>query len=123
MPGNERLIVEARLAPQDVDQVHVGQMAEVRFTAFKQRDMPKIEGKLATLSADRMVEETGGTKQPYYLGRVEVTPKGLQQLQKRNLQLVAGMPADVLVKTGERTFWKYLTAPLTDMVGRSMKED
>lgn len=123
VPGNERLIVEAKLSPQDVDQVHVGQMAEVRFTAFKQRDMPKIEGRLATLSADRMVEEMGGTKQPYYLGRVEITQKGLQQLAKLKLQLVAGMPADVLVKTGERTFWKYLTAPLTDMVGRSMKED
>ena len=123
VPGNERLIVEAKLSPQDVDQVHVGQMAEVRFTAFKQRDMPKIEGRLATLSADRMVEEMGGTKQPYYLGRVEITEKGLQQLARLKLQLVAGMPADVLVKTGERTFWKYLTAPLTDMVGRSMKED
>jgi epimerase transport system membrane fusion protein len=123
VPGNERLIVEAKLSPQDVDQVHVGQMAEVRFTAFKQRDMPKIEGRLATLSADRMVEEMGGTKQPYYLGRVEITQKGLQQLAKLKLELVAGMPADVLVKTGERTFWKYLTAPLTDMVGRSMKED
>ena len=123
VPGNERLIVEARLSPQDVDQLHVGQMAEVRFTAFKQRDMPKIEGRLATLSADRMIEESGGTKQSYYLGRVEVTPRGLQQLQRLKLQLVAGMPADVLVKTGERTFWKYLTAPLTDMVGRSMKED
>ena len=123
VPGDERLIVEAKLSPQDVDQVHVGQKAEVRFTAFKQRDMPKIEGRLATLSADRMVEEAGGTKQPYYLGRVEITPDGLRQLEKLKLQLVAGMPADVLVKTGERTFWKYLTAPLTEMVGRSMKED
>ena len=123
VPGNERLIIEARLSPQDVDQVHVGQMAEVRFTAFKQRDMPKIEGRLATLSADRMVEEAGGMKQPYYLGRIEITPEGRRQLEKMKLQLVAGMPADVLVKTGERTFWKYLTAPLTEMVGRSMKED
>ncbi len=123
VPGNERLIVEAKLSPQDVDQLQVGQKAEVRFTAFKQRDMPKIEGRLATLSADRMVEEAGGVKQPYYLGRVEITPEGRRQLEKLKLQLVAGMPADVLVKTGERTFWKYLTAPLTEMVGRSMKED
>lgn len=123
VPGNERLIVEAKLSPQDIDQVQIGQMAEVRFTAFKQRDMPKIEGRLATLSADRMIEESGGIQQPYYLGRVEITVAGLQQLAERKLQLLAGMPADVLVKTGERTFWHYLTAPLTDMVGRSMKED
>lgn len=123
VPGNERLIVEARLSPQDVDQVHAGQLAEVRFTAFKQRDMPKVEGRLVTLSADRMVEESGGAKQPYYLGRVEITPDGLRRLDKLKLQLVAGMPADVLVKTGERTFWHYLTAPLTDMVTRSLRED
>jgi epimerase transport system membrane fusion protein len=123
VPGNERLIVEAKLSPQDVDQVQVGQIAEVRFTAFKQRDMPKIEGRLATLSADRMVEDAGGMKQPYYLGRVEITPTGMEQLASMKLQLVAGMPADVLVKTGERTFWKYLTAPLAEMVGRSLKED
>ncbi len=123
VPGNERLIVEAKLSPQDVDQVQVGQTAEVRFTAFKQRDMPKIEGRLATLSADRMVEEAGGMKQPYYLGRIEITPEGRQQLEKLKLQLVAGMPADVLVKTGERTLWHYLTAPLMDIAVHSMKED
>ncbi len=123
VPGNDRLVVEARLSPQDIDQLQVGQTAEVRFTAFKQRDMPKIEGRLATLSADRMIEDAGGMKQPYYLGRVEITPDGRRQLENLKLQLVAGMPADVLVKTGERTVWQYLTAPLTEMVGRSMKED
>ncbi len=123
VPGNERLIVEARLSPQDVDQIRVGQMAEVRFTAFRQRDMPKIEGKLMTLSADRMVDDVNGQKMPYYLGRVVITPEGVRQLQQLKLDLVAGMPADVIVKTGERTFWHYLTAPITDIVSRSLKED
>jgi epimerase transport system membrane fusion protein len=123
VPGEESLIVEAKLSPQDVDQLRVGQMAEVRFTAFRQRDMPRVEGKLATLSADRLMEDVSGTKQPYYLGRVTITPKGLQELAKLKLDLVAGMPADVLVKTGQRTFWHYLTAPLSDMLVRSLKED
>lgn len=123
VPGDESLIVEAKLSPQDVDQLSVGQMAEVRFTAFRQRDMPRVEGKLATLSADRLMEDVGGTKQPYYLGRVTITPKGLQELAKLKLDLVAGMPAEVLVKTGQRTFWHYLTAPLSDMLVRSLKED
>lgn len=123
VPGNERLVVEAKLSPQDVDQVRVGQMADVRFTAFRQRDMPKVEGKLVRLSADRMIEESGGIKQPYYLARIEITPDGVRELERLKLDLLAGMPADVLVKTGERTFWHYLTAPLSDMVTRSMKED
>jgi epimerase transport system membrane fusion protein len=123
VPGEETLIVEAKLSPQDVDQLRVGQMAEVRFTAFRQRDMPRIEGKLETLSADRMMEDINGTKQAYYLGRVSVTPKGMQDLARLKLDLVAGMPADVMVKTGHRTFWHYLTAPLSDMLVRSLKED
>ncbi len=123
VPGNEKLIVEARLSPQDVDQIRVGQLAEVRFTAFRQRDMPKIQGQLSTLSADRMVDDVNGQKMPYYLGRVVITPEGVQQLQRLKLDLVAGMPADVIVKTGERTFWHYLTAPVTDLVTRSLKED
>ncbi len=123
VPGEENLIVEAKFSPQDVDQLRVGQMAEVRFTAFRQRDMPRVEGKLATLSADRLVEDINGTRQPYYLGRVSITPKGMQDLAKLKLDLVAGMPAEVLVKTGQRTFWHYLTAPLSDMLVRSLKED
>ncbi len=123
VPGNEKLIVEAKLSPQDVDQIRVGQMAEVRFTAFRQRDMPKIQGQLQTLSADRMIDDVNGQKMPYYLGRVVITPEGVRQLQKLKLDLVAGMPADVIVKTGERTFWHYLTAPVTDIVTRSLKED
>lgn len=123
VPGNEKLIVEAKLSPTDVDQIRVGQMAEVRFTAFRQREMPKIQGQLSTLSADRMVDDVNGQKMPYYLGRVVITPEGMRQLQKLKLDLVAGMPADVIVKTGERTFWHYLTAPVTDLVIRSLKED
>ncbi len=123
VPGNEKLIVEAKLSPQDVDQIRVGQMAEVRFTAFRQRDMPTIQGQLATLSADRMIDEANGQKMPYYLGRVVITPEGIARLQQLKLALVAGMPADVIVKTGERTFWHYLTAPITDLVIHSLKED
>lgn len=123
VPGNEKLIVEAKLSPTDVDQIRVGQMAEVRFTAFRQREMPKIQGQLSTLSADRMIDEVNGQKNPYYLGRVVITPEGVSKLQKLKLDLVAGMPADVIVKTGERTFWHYLTAPVTDLVVRSLKED
>ena len=123
VPANEQLIVEARISPQDVDQVRVGQMAEVRFSAFRQRDMPKIEGKLATLSADRLTDQSNEQAQAYYLGRVVITQKGLNDLAKLKLELVPGMPAEVLVKTGTRTFWHYLTAPLSDLLVRSLKED
>ena len=123
VPAQQNLIVEARLSPQDVDQLRVGQIAEVRFSAFRQRDMPMIQGQLITLSADRLVEDVNGTKQSYYLAHIRVTDKGVADLAKLSLELVPGMPADVLVTTGERTLWHYLTAPLSDLMVRSLKEE
>jgi len=111
VPANEQLMVEVRLLPQDIDQIMVGQTAEVRFSAFRQREMPKIEGKLVMVSADRLVDETSQDRHPYYLARVMVTPKGIRDLANLKLELVPGMPADVFIKTGSRTFWRYMTAP------------
>ena len=123
VPANEQLMVEVRLMPQDIDQIIVGQTAEVRFSAFRQREMPKIEGKLVMVSADRLIDETSQDKRPYYLARVMVTPKGLSDLANLKLELVPGMPADVFIKTGTRTFWRYMTAPFSDLLVRSLRED
>jgi len=123
VPANEQLMVEVRLLPQDIDQITVGQTAEVRFSAFRQREMPKIEGKLVLVSADRLIDETSQDRHPYYLGRVMVTPKGLRDLANLKLELVPGMPADVFIKTGTRTFWRYMTAPFSDLLVRSLRED
>ena len=123
VPANEQLMVEVRLLPQDIDQIMVGQTAEVRFSAFRQREMPKIEGKLVMVSADRLIDETSQDRHPYYLARVMVTPKGMRDLANLKLELVPGMPADVFIKTGSRTFWRYMTAPFSDLLVRSMRED
>ena len=123
VPANEQLMVEVRLLPQDIDQIIVGQTAEIRFSAFRQREMPKIEGKLVMVSADRLIDETSQDRHPYYLARVMVTPKGLRDLANLKLELVPGMPADVFIKTGTRTFWRYMTAPFSDLLVRSLRED
>ena len=123
VPANEQLMVEVRLLPQDIDQIIVGQTAEIRFSAFRQREMPKIEGKLVMVSADRLIDETSQDRHPYYLARVVVTPKGIRDLVNLKLELVPGMPADVFIKTGSRTFWRYMTAPFSDLLVRSMRED
>ncbi len=126
VPRDQKLIVEAQVAPIDIDRVKVGQVAEVRFTAFKSRDLPTIEGTLISLSADRMVEESKedkGGESAYYLARIEVSPGGLQALSAAGLELVPGMPAEVLINTGARTLVQYLTKPLTDTFKRSFIED
>ena len=126
VPQHQKLIIEAQVAPIDIDRVTVGQVAEVRFSAFKTRDVPTIDGTLISISADRLVrdnkENTGG-EQAYYLARVEVSPNGLEALSAANLELVPGMPAEVLIKTGARTLVQYLMKPLTDTFTRAFLED
>jgi epimerase transport system membrane fusion protein len=126
VPQDQKLIIEAHVAPIDIDRVKVGQVAEVRFSAFKTRDLPMIEGTLISVSADRLVadsKETNGGDTAYYLARVDVSPEGLQALRAADLELVPGMPAEVLIKTGARTLVQYLVRPLTDTVKRSFIED
>ena len=123
VPQNAKLVVEAQLSPQDIDQVRIDQLAEVRFPAFKQRDLPRIDGRLISVSGDRLVDDNEGRKVPYYLARVEISAESLQALTKAKLELVPGMPAEVLIYTGERTFLQYLIAPLTDTVARSFRQD
>lgn len=129
VPQDEKLIIEAQVAPIDIDRVKVGQVAEVRFSAFKSRDLPTIEGTLISVSADRIVEdskdkkESRGGETAYYLARVEVSSEGLQALRKAELDLVPGMPVEVLINTGARTLVQYLLKPLTDSFKRSFIED
>lgn len=123
VPQNEKLIVEARVSPLDIDRISIGQIAEIRFSAFKSRTTPKVEGKLITVSADRLVDEESRDKEPYYLARVEITSQGLEDLARSELKLLPGMPAEVLINTGERTLLQYLMDPLSDTVARSFIED
>lgn len=123
VPQNEKLVIEAQVSLMDIDRVRVGQTAEIRFSAFKSRETPKMEGKVIALSADKLVDETKPDKPSYYLARVEVTPEGVAELAKHHLDLVPGMPAEVLINTGERTLLQYLSRPLTDTFARSFIED
>ena len=122
VPQNEKLVVEAQLSPQDIDQVRIGQAVEVRFPAFRKRDMPRIDGRLVSVSADRLLEDSDGRKVPYYLARVDISPEGAEALTNARLDLLPGMPAEVLVQTGERTMLQYLLAPLSDTVAKSFKQ-
>ena len=123
IPQNEKLIVEARVSPLDIDRVSIGQIAEIRFSAFKSRTLPKIDGKLIAISADRLVDEQSEDKAPYYLARVEISPQGLKDLASSELELLPGMPAEVLINTGERTLLQYLMDPLSDTIAHSFIED
>ena len=119
IPQDESLIVEAHVRPVDIDRVAPGLEADIRFNAFNARTTPTVPGRVLTISADRLIEST--TDQPYYLARIQVTPDGKDAL--KGVTLLPGMPADVMIKLGQRTFFEYLIRPLTDRVARSFRED
>lgn len=119
VPASEDLVVEAQISPIDIDRIALGKLADVRFSAFNSATTPVIEGRLAQISADRLVNEQTGV--PYYLGRIELTDKGRKALG--DLTLVPGMPAEVLINTGERTLLNYLVQPATNAFARSLIED
>jgi len=121
VPQQEKLIVEAQVSPIDIDRVHIGQQTEIRFSAFKSAKTPKINGHLVALSADRLTDEKN--QNSYYLARVEVDTEGLAELEQKGLILVPGMPAEVLISTGDRTFLEYLMQPISNIFARSLIED
>ena len=118
VPEGDDLIVEARVSPNDIDRVALNQEATIRFSAFG-RAVPTTFGRVAHLSADSFVDEATGY--PYYQARIEVTDEGMEDLQ--GLELVPGMPAEVFIATGSRTFLQYLFKPLTNALARSFIED
>ncbi|WP_432743278.1 HlyD family type I secretion periplasmic adaptor subunit [Methylobacter sp. G7] len=118
VPQDAELIIEAQVSPMDIDRVAVGLQAEVRFSAFKQSKTPKMDGKVIHLSADRLTDEQGNA---YYQARIELTPDSRKKLG--DMQLLPGMPAEVLINTGERTLFEYLAQPATNFFARSFIED
>lgn len=119
VPQTEELIIDAQVSPMDIDRVSIGLLAEIRFSAFKQVLTPKMEGKVINLSADRITDERSGNV--YYQAQIELTPDSYQKLG--NIELVPGMPAEVLIRTGERTVFEYLMQPISNAFARALIED
>ncbi|HTH15590.1 MAG TPA: HlyD family type I secretion periplasmic adaptor subunit [Magnetospirillum sp.] len=117
VPENDRLIVEAHVNSRDIDRVHVGQPANLRFSAFASRTTPVIRGDVEVVSADASVDEH--THQPYYTARVEVSPEEASRLPGN---LKAGMPVEVMLEGGNRTPLQYFAKPLMDSFARAFKE-
>lgn len=120
IPQGANLLIEAHLSPNEVDTVRIGQPADIRLTSFKATTTPVIEGKVTHLAGDRLIDERTGA--PYFECRVELTPAGVETLAQSNLRLQPGIPADVIIKTGERTMLQYITQPLSNALARVFRE-
>ena len=118
-PSTDDLIISARIAPQDVDIVSVGQNASIRFSALNTRITPEVDARIEYLSADRLVDEA--TQEPYFDARLRLS-KNLPDPIKIE-QIYPGMPVDAFIKTGDRTFLEYLAKPITDSFSKAFREE
>ncbi len=119
VPTHDRLTVEAKVSPYDIDQLSPGQPASMRFSAFNAQVTPEINGSLAYISPERFNDERSG--QSWYKVRVEVDEGEMKKLG--GLKLVPGMPVEVFIQTSERSLLSYLTKPLRDQFNRAFRED
>ncbi len=118
VPDADKLQVEARVNPQDIDQVQIGQPAVLRFSAFNLRTTPEINGAVTRVSADTTVDQRTG--QSYYTIRVALPADTARQLG--DVKLLPGMPVEAFVQTGDRTVISYLMKPLRDQFMRAFRE-
>ena len=118
VPAGSKLEVEVQIPPHLIDSVRRGQLADMHFTALEQTIVPTVEGKLVYVGADRQTDAR--TDASYFVGRVDITPEGYKQLGKSELR--AGMPAEVVIKTGERSLLAYLLKPLLARMQAGMTE-
>lgn len=120
IPLDDDLVVIAKISPVDIDNINVSQSAEVRFPAFSSKTTPTIWGKIVVISQD-VVEPTNPNEQPYYQARIEVEDKDVPDEIRGNL--LPGMPAEIIIPTGERTLAQYIAKPLTDSFHKSLREE
>jgi HlyD family type I secretion membrane fusion protein len=118
VPQDAALKIEAKLAPTDIDQVHIGQTAKLRFSAFNQRTTPELVGQVVYVSPATSMDEA--TKQPFYLAEIGVTADELERLNGQ--ALMPGMPVEVFMSTEPRTALSYLSKPFTDQFSRAFRE-
>ena len=118
VPDHEKLVVEARIHPQDIDHVHKDASAEVRLTALDARTAPLLPGKVVMVSADRVSDADTGDS--WFVATVEVDAHALEQYPR--IRLRPGMPAELFVTTPQRTLFQYLLKPLGLFADRAMRE-
>ncbi len=118
VPNADALMVEARIAPINIDGLHLDQVAVLRFSAFNLRDTPELNGKVEEIGADLTWDQHTG--QSFYTVRITIPQSELQRLA--DLKLVAGMPVETFIQTTRRTALSYFIKPLADQIERAFRE-
>jgi membrane fusion protein, type I secretion system len=118
VPEADNLTVEAKVNPQDIDQVRIGQTALLRLSAFNQQTTPEINGSVTRISADAASDQRTGLT--YYTVRIAMPPEEVAKLG--DVTVIPGMPVEAFVQTGERTMLSYFMKPLNDQLMRVFRQ-
>jgi len=119
IPQNDKLVAEVRVNPKDIDVVRDGLKAKIRLLAYRQREVPLLHAKVITVSADVYQDEASKTY--FYKAKVEVDNNELNKL--KDVKLYPGMPVEVFIVTGSRTFFQYLFTPISDSMRKAFREE
>ena len=124
VPDNRLLVVEARFSPRDIDDLHIGQKTQVRFSGLIERSLPALHGTLQRISADSLADEKTG--EAFFTAEVAVAPDQVSLVRQRlgeEFELKPGMPVEILVPLRKRSALAYFVEPLTDSLWRSFREE
>ena len=119
VPSTRELVIDAKVPVTDIDSITVGQDVRIILPAFNQVTTPTLHGTVSHVSSDRIVEETSA-EAPYFRAYVSVTEQELKRLGEGRLQ--AGMSADLIIRTGERTALEYLLGPIIRIMAKAWRE-
>ena len=117
VPVSDMLVVLATIDPLDIDQVRPDMAAQVWLSALNRRTDRPLDGRVITVSADRLTDPATGA--PFYQARVQLDPASLQG---QTIPIQAGMVAEVMIRTAERTTWDYIMSPITQFLQSSLRE-
>jgi HlyD family secretion protein len=124
VPQSDRMIITAKVRPEDMDLVHTGLPALVRLLPYKQRRTPPVDGTVTYISADRLVDDRPDSGQPagqpYFAAKIGIDAAALKDMP--GVELVPGMPAEVMIKTGKTTVALYALSPIIDSFDRAFRE-
>lgn len=121
VPIGADLLIEARIAPSDVEAVKLNGVTDIRLTAHNGAILPVIQGTVVYVAGDRLMDEKTGA--PYFPVRVRVSPEGINELVAAKVKLLPGLPVQVVIKSGERTLLQYLIRPVSNLFASAFKEN
>jgi len=120
LPIDDELVVEVQISPKDIDHVAVGMKAKIQLEAYKQRLVPRVNGEVIYVSADKITDQMGHIP-PHYIARIKLDDDAINKINF-DIVLQSGMPVAAFIVSGTRTFLQYMASPIVDSFHRAFKE-